>query len=57
MIGDGKFQWSHVEHGVLMMHECVRLVEMNVHAFIGWYINQTPDRAYMPLNACDRCVS
>jgi hypothetical protein len=48
---DGKLQWSHGEHGVHMMHEYARLVEMNVRALVGWYISQRPERAYIPLQS------
>jgi hypothetical protein len=47
---DGKLYWSHSEHGVHMMHQYARLVEMNVRALVGWYISQKPESAYMPLN-------
>jgi hypothetical protein len=48
---DGKLQWTHGEHGVHMMHQYARLVEMNVRALVGWYINQHPERANVPLQS------
>jgi hypothetical protein len=48
-----KANWNEVfaEHGVHLMHEYARLIEIDVMALVGWYISQRPDRANLSLQS------
>jgi hypothetical protein len=46
---DGRLQFNHSD-GVHLMHQYARLVEMNVRAAVGWYLNEHPEDKNMPIS-------
>jgi len=50
-MADGNLRWNYAEDSIHMMHQFARLTEQTVHAKVGYYINQHPDKAHSPLQS------
>ena len=50
-MASGDRQWTYAEDDIFLMHQYARLVEMRIHAHIGYYLSQHPSVAHLPLES------
>lgn len=48
---DGSKKWHYAVDSIHMMHQYAGLAEQRVRALVGYYINQHPECAYLPLES------
>ena len=48
---DGSYKWHYAEDGIHLMHQFARLTEQRVHAMVGYYISQHPEKVHTPLQS------
>ena len=50
-MANGSYRWNFAEDSVHMMHQYAKLVEQRVHAMVGFYLTQHPEKVHTPLQS------
>jgi len=50
-MANGSWRWNFAEDSIHMMYNFARLTEQRVHAMVGYYISQHPEKIHTPLES------